>query len=772
MKANKVLSAVLVIAILISCFPAMLAMADDPADELVIDSTKWLYNEEDGVYYQLELEYCAKPESPYEKIGIYVPGAYMETTPNGDGTYTMTGKTATKIGNYTAATAPMVIPVDTGSWKAIAPHDEYKPSAEAKKYLEHGYIYLNIGVRGKDRDSSEYSNFLPWAVVDFKAAIRYLRYNKELVPGATDRFFSLGHSAGGAQSGLIGGTGNAEEFFPYLDYIGALGVEKKGDTYESTISDAICGCLQYCPIASHRATITGYEWMMGQFLDNTVPEALVTSKGSVLAGYTSRSAEGTFKAQLSDDMAEMYGKYVNTEVKLLDPETGERLTLDESDDGYYLAGSYYDFYMDQINLSLNNYLAYQKQQDTNFDPAAYVAEKGARLEDDGYTDTVGSADAWIEYDAASGTATVDSMRDFIVYCKISSVKDVVSSDGLEHSSTNFSIVDGSDDGKQVHYSKSIADMIEAKKDVYSTLEGWKADYLSYLTEPTADENKDAVGNTPRQRSDFCDQLYYSNPEYPGYGKADLAKYWRIHSGIAQSDVGLNTEGNLYLSLAALKNEGVIEDVEFAMLWDQKHVKAEAGGASTSPDEFIKWVDEILTSEPAGPAFTDVAAGEYYADAVAWAVEKGITAGLTATTFGPNASCTRAQMVTFLWRAAGSPAAGSSNPFADVDSGAYYYDAVLWAVEKGITSGTSAGSFSPDAAVNRAQTVTFLYRYAGSPTVDGAGSFSDVADGEYYAPAVQWAVDKGVTTGTSETTFSPANDCTRGQIVTFLYRYMG
>ena len=178
----------------------------------------------------------------------------------------------------------------------------------------------------------------------------------------------------------------------------------------------------------------------------------------------------------------------------------------------------------------------------------------------------------------------------------------------------------------------------------------------------------------------------------------------------------------------------------------------------------------IVAEPEVPAFADVPADAYYADAVAWAVKEGITTGTGTNTFSPDLSCTRAQMVTFLWRAAGSPKVeNGKNPFADVKADAYYYDAVLWAVEKGVTSGTSATTFSPDATVTRGQTVTFLYRNAGSPEVSGTMPFTDVEADAYYAKAVQWAVQQKITTGTSETTFSPMSDCTRGQIVTFLYR---
>ena len=179
-----------------------------------------------------------------------------------------------------------------------------------------------------------------------------------------------------------------------------------------------------------------------------------------------------------------------------------------------------------------------------------------------------------------------------------------------------------------------------------------------------------------------------------------------------------------------------------------------------------------TVTPPSTGFVDVPASAYYADAVKWAVEQGITTGTSTTTFSPEASCTRAQMVTFLWRAAGSPAPkATTTVFTDLDKSAYYYDAVLWAVEKGITTGTSATTFSPNATVTRGQTVTFLYRFAGQPAVSGSSSFTDVNSSDYYAAAVQWAKEQGITSGTSATTFSPTNDCTRGQIVTFLYRQL-
>ncbi|MCF2664081.1 S-layer homology domain-containing protein [Oscillibacter valericigenes] len=177
-------------------------------------------------------------------------------------------------------------------------------------------------------------------------------------------------------------------------------------------------------------------------------------------------------------------------------------------------------------------------------------------------------------------------------------------------------------------------------------------------------------------------------------------------------------------------------------------------------------------EAAVSPFTDVPKGSYYEKAVNWAVEQGITAGTTATTFSPNNPCTRAQAVTFLWRAAGSPAPENSTmSFTDVAEGSYYHDAVLWAVENGITKGTSDTAFSPNATCTRAQIVTFLWRSQKSPASDSVNPFTDVAADAYYADAVLWAAENGVTSGTTATTFSPNNNCTRAQIVTFLWRSM-
>lgn len=218
--------------------------------------------------------------------------------------------------------------------------------------------------------------------------------------------------------------------------------------------------------------------------------------------------------------------------------------------------------------------------------------------------------------------------------------------------------------------------------------------------------------------------------------------------------------------------------EYSKTWSGNFSWNLDGTGLTDPDGYADMsAAEILAdlfgdaeTQPSQKGFNDVKPGDYFYDAVNWAVEKGITTGTSATTFSPNASCTRAQIVTFLWRASGSPEPKTaSNSFTDVAANAYYCKAVLWAVENGITTGTSATTFSPDAPCTRAQGVTFLWRANGSKAASAAASFTDVASDAYYAPAVAWAAEQNVTGGVGNGLFSPDTTCTRAQNVSMLYR---
>lgn len=223
-------------------------------------------------------------------------------------------------------------------------------------------------------------------------------------------------------------------------------------------------------------------------------------------------------------------------------------------------------------------------------------------------------------------------------------------------------------------------------------------------------------------------------------------------------------GYVLETLTVLDKNG--KEIELTNKGDRKYTFKMPSGKVTIEATFME--DNTMLNY-----FVDVFASDYYYDAVLWAVENGITNGTSATTFSPANPCTRAQMATFLWRAAGSPEpVGASNPFVDVAADAYYAKAVQWAYEQGITGGTSATTFSPDDTCTRGQMATFLWRDAGSPAMSADRvPFVDVSADVYYATAVEWAYEEGVTSGTSATTFSPNDPCTRAQMVTFLYRYL-
>ncbi|MBQ9952782.1 MAG: S-layer homology domain-containing protein [Clostridia bacterium] len=197
----------------------------------------------------------------------------------------------------------------------------------------------------------------------------------------------------------------------------------------------------------------------------------------------------------------------------------------------------------------------------------------------------------------------------------------------------------------------------------------------------------------------------------------------------------------------------------------------AVAATVTADATYVAVFEKIPEEPKDPVFEDVSADAYYADAVIWAAKNKVTTGVEEGVFAPEVMCTRAQVVTFLWRAAGEPKTSADTEvfFADIEEGSYYYDAVVWAVENGITNGVSATEFAPDAVCTRAQVVTFLWRAAGEPKAEAEMSSDDVAEGTYYYDAVLWAAENKITNGVSATEFAPANESTRAQAITLLYR---
>ena len=564
-----------------------------------IDNAKWQYNEEDEVYYQLGIQYCENPaDTDYEELAIIVPAAYLDAADNGDGTYTCTLNTTADVNGYTAETAPIVLPVNTPGYAAQSPMTEYSSVSD---YTDAGFIYVHAGCRGRDAGA-------PAGVTDLKAAIRYVRYNEGNIAGDMERIFSFGMSGGGAQSALLGVTGDSDLYDDYLKEIGAV----------MGVSDAVLGSQGWCPITSLDSADEAYEWMMG----------------------TTRSDLSEEEQTISDSLAAAYGAYING-LGLTDG-GGNSLTLEEGEDGRYQVGAYYEYIVGVIEESLNNFLA-----DTAFpydadsssqghhagmgpggggrpeggkgdfggegsgganggfggmggDMAAAADSTGgeevdytaiddiARTESNSgisisgtfetaqdYIDALNADVTWVTYDESTNTAKITNIRDFAAAVKTAS-KGIAAFDQLDGGQGENTLF-GYGDGEGAHFDSTLASILS---DIGSS-------YASDYKEDLAKE--DSVGHTVDYRVNMYSPLYYLLSSSEGYRSSNVAKYFRINTGLWQSDTAVNTEANLVL---ALQNYG--SDVDYSFVWGQEHTMAERTGDSTS--NFIIWVNQCVSAE--------------------------------------------------------------------------------------------------------------------------------------------------------------------------------
>ncbi|CAM2077827.1 MAG: Tannase [uncultured Clostridium sp.] len=604
---------------------------DQNMDALQFDNSAWNYDEENDVYWQIGVNYCSNPETTdYETMGIYVPGAYMISASNGDGTYTCTINTEAEVNGYTAETAPIVFPVNTAGYSAQAAPTSYSYS-NVSEYMESGFIYVFAGMRGRSNgyDSEgnlEYSGGAPWGVTDLKAAVRYYRFNSSDLPGNTDSIFTFGHSGGGAQSSLMGATGDSELYYEYLTSIGAAMYDEDGNY----ISDAITGAMAWCPITSLDYANEAYEWNMGQY------------------STTGTRADDTWTSALSDDLSEAFANYIN-KLGLKDTE-GNTLTLEDTEDGIYTSGSYYNYILSVIEESLNNFLSDttfpytessggfnadggfggggETPSDGGIMPSADQSNGGISKGDkimgelpdgelpmdgempkgdisiDGirgnkgeskeattyetvedYIASLNSEEEWVTYDSVTNTAKITSIEDFAKYIK-TATKNVGAFDDLDRSQAE-NMLFGNDENDSLHFDTTISKLLSANSGEYSTYSDWNE---AYVEEYSSDlEALDKLGNSITERMNMYNPMYFISDYYEGYGTSNVAKYWRIHTGIEQGDTALTVETNLALALE--QYEGV-EGVEFETVWGQGHTMAERTGDST--ENFINWVNECVS----------------------------------------------------------------------------------------------------------------------------------------------------------------------------------
>ena len=592
------------------------SLSDVQTNLAKIDNTSWQYNAEDDVYYQIGISYCENPaDASYETLAVFVPGAYMTAADNGDGTYTCEINSAGNIGSYTADTAPIVMPVNTPGYSAMAPLTSYSSFTE---YTNEGFVYVHAGCRGRDSGA-------PAGVTDLKAAVRYIRYTDNVLPGDAESIFTFGMSGGGAQSALMGSTGDSDLYNAYLEEIGAV----------MGVSDAVLGSMCWCPITNLDTSDEAYEWMMG----------------------VTRNGLSEEEQLISDKLAEAFAAYINSAG--IKDEDGNVLTLSESSDGIYQSGTYYDYMKTVIEESLNNFLSDTEfpysasasggmmggpgggmrgghggmpfgngdrqdgekpafgdgdvpdfgeygrpdgegalsfgEEEMSGDMTAAEDEQPYEAMDDitrnestgglslsgtyetarDYIDALNADGEWVIYDASTNTATITSIEDFVMAFKSAS-KNIGAFDQLDEEQGENTLF-GYGDGDGAHFDAVLAQILTDLGSSYASA------YAEDLTQT------DDAGNTVDVRLAMYTPLYYLLESSEGYETSTVAKYWRIRTGIAQSDCALSTEMNLAL---ALENYSGVENVDFETVWGAGHTQAERTGSST--DNFIAWVNECMS----------------------------------------------------------------------------------------------------------------------------------------------------------------------------------
>lgn len=568
--------------------------------KLAIDNKAWKYDEASNVYYQLGIPYCLEPVSEaYESLAIFVPGAYMTAEKDGNSLKCSVNKQGT-VGKFTAATAPIVMPINSGTLNPQSCPTSYS-YAGLQSYLAAGFIYVYAGFRGKSSgfvsgSQDVFPGGAPWPVVDLKAAVRFLRYNAAEIPGDKTRVFSCGFSVGGGVSAVLAASGDSSLYNPYLEKIGAITHDAEGNK----ISDALYGSATWCPMTSFNSADASYEWMMGQY-----------------ANGESR-AEGTWTRLLSLDLARAYAGYVNN-MGFRDDEDNA-LTLDETTGEVYADGSYYLHLLGLIEKSADDFFANtafpytftpQYMANANFpgDPnlqsvgtggtdveavtgdasaqaAGGTGEGAAQVQSTVYetqTDYVNALNGdewWLTYNERRGSVRLTTLGDFVRHLK-TAAKGVCAFDAVNRSTTQNQIF-GVEDASTLHFSSMVSNQLVAGREAYAGGTGWQDVYVQDWTGDLTEV--DALKTSMETRVNMFDPLYFLCGSNEGFGTAAVAPHWRINSGLFQTDTSLCTEANLAL---ALKHYEGVADVAFTPVWGQGHVLAEVSG--TAEENLINWI---------------------------------------------------------------------------------------------------------------------------------------------------------------------------------------
>ena len=538
-------------------------------NDLEFNTSNWDFDSTNGIYYQIGLKYCTNIVNiDYQTMAIYVPKEFLSCNENGD-KYKCDINKSGKKGWFSASNAPIVFPVETPGYSAMKAPTSYKYET-VSAYVTKGIIFAYAGCRVRYEGGETFPAGAPWGVTDLKTAIRYLRYNKNFIPGDTGKIYTFGFSGGGAQSCLMGVTGNSELYTKYLENNGAAMEDSEGNKIKDNVKGSQC----WCPITNLDTADEAYEWNMGQYYN------------------TDTRAEGKFTEVLSKDLAGEYVKYVN-DIKLKDPK-GNELTLTETN-----SGTYYDYLKSIIEESLNNFFS-----DTTFPWTRKDEKPGPRPENleeektfntiSEYISFLNSDNEWVKYDSTKNKYIITNIGDFVKNCKSASKK-VGAFDDFNRNQAENQVFGISGTNYSKHFDKIMYNLLNNNKEKYQTKSDWKDSYPDdYLNDF---DDKDSLQSEISYRLNMYNPMYYLISYYQGFNTSDVADYFRINSGIFQSDTGNVVEMNLYLALMNLGKK-----VNFTNVWEKQHTKAERKGDSDT--NFINWIAEIENVNDDTPNFSN------------------------------------------------------------------------------------------------------------------------------------------------------------------------
>lgn len=543
-------------------------------ESLALDADDWNYDEAIDCYWQLGLNYCKKPSTEvYEQLAIYVPGAYFEAEKRGKH-YRCSLAEEGKKGAFTASNAPIVVALNSKDFAGSEAPQTFDPKG-LKEYLDAGLVYVYVGFRGRSSgfDSSKntyFSGGSPWSVCDIKAAIRYLRYNSESIPGSVKRIVVMGHGSAGALAAIVGSSGNSLLFEPYLAEIGAIDHDTEGEP----IGDSVFGVASWCPLLPAGEVNAAYEWMIGQYVRDD------------------SRAEGSVGQALSEDLAAAYGEYLDS-LALVGSDDGQ-LRLDATGGGIYVAGTYYDALLDALRESFSAFV-----ERSEFPVAISLASQASgkfpgggeslKIEEDveeiseasdssrtlyayeqlsDYVDHLNGDDRWLTYDEDTGEVRFSDLGSFVEH--VLTPRQVCAYDSPDKS-LSMNQLYGTEESSSLHFDSTIAELLSRKHGAYSALEGWDESWPSSWREDLG--QLDSLENTVSVRRELYDPFTYLVPR-EGDDEVSPAKHWRIRSGAQQATTSLTSEFALSRALAA--HEGV-SSCDFSFVWDRAFVPAETGG---------------------------------------------------------------------------------------------------------------------------------------------------------------------------------------------------